>query len=244
MLACAGLKPSGNQNHRVFKCRCACGKTVVVQGRLLKSGNSTSCGCKLKQYRKRLKGIPQCKIMPGQKWGRLTFVRWLRTNQQHAAICEFKCDCGKLLEAMLTSVRHGNTRSCGCLLRDMAQRMGQKYGSELKLPAGQSGFNRLVRQYRYQAKHRKIKFNLPESEFRTVTSSPCFYCGAEPKQVASGSFNPKTAYVYNGLDRVDNLKGYSQDNVVPCCADCNRAKRKMPQSEFIAWAKRIATRFP
>ena len=42
---------------------------------------------------------------------------------------------------------------------------------------------------------------------------PCFYCG-EYLDDSTGV----------GLDRCDNKKGYTLNNVVPCCARCNRMK--------------------
>jgi hypothetical protein len=31
-------------------------------------------------------------------------------------------------------------------------------------------------------------------------------------------------YTYNGIDRVDNSKGYTPENTVPCCKICNKIK--------------------
>jgi hypothetical protein len=36
-----------------------------------------------------------------------------------------------------------------------------------------------------------------------------------------------------GLDRKDNDKGYLQDNVVPCCYDCNTKKKFKPYEKFL-----------
>ena len=46
-------------------------------------------------------------------------------------------------------------------------------------------------------------------------------------------------FVYNGLDRVDNEKGYTIDNVVPCCKHCNYAKRNRSVEEFIDWIAQV-----
>lgn len=51
--------------------------------------------------------------------------------------------------------------------------------------------------------------------------------------------NTNGAYTYNGIDRVDNNKGYTITNSVPCCKDCNFAKRDMTHDEFIAWVTRV-----
>jgi hypothetical protein len=46
-------------------------------------------------------------------------------------------------------------------------------------------------------------------------------------------------YKYNGLDRVDNNRGYEKDNIVPCCETCNKAKLQMSLGEFLNWIKRV-----
>jgi hypothetical protein len=38
---------------------------------------------------------------------------------------------------------------------------------------------------------------------------------------------------FNGLDRIDNRKGYVSDNIVPCCSDCNLAKRDLSIKAFL-----------
>ena len=43
----------------------------------------------------------------------------------------------------------------------------------------------------------------------------------------------------NGLDRVDNNKGYTIDNVVPCCKRCNYAKNNQTPREFKEWVKKV-----
>jgi len=42
----------------------------------------------------------------------------------------------------------------------------------------------------------------------------CFYCDVENS---------------NGLDRRDNTKGHSEDNVVPCCEKCNNILGDLPK---------------
>jgi hypothetical protein len=64
----------------------------------------------------------------------------------------------------------------------------------------------------------------------------CSYCGSEPRNVAK-AFNGD--FGYNGLDRIDNTKGYEPGNVVTCCFICNNAKRTLSVAEFMGWAKAL-----
>lgn len=44
----------------------------------------------------------------------------------------------------------------------------------------------------------------------------------------------------NGIDRVDNTKGYSVENCVAACRRCNVAKADMAPDQFREWASRVA----
>ena len=46
-----------------------------------------------------------------------------------------------------------------------------------------------------------------------------------------------STYIYNGIDRIDSDKGYKIGNVVSCCKQCNYAKGKQSQPNFIEWIK-------
>ena len=41
---------------------------------------------------------------------------------------------------------------------------------------------------------------------------------------------------------MDNSKGYSLDNIVPCCKICNRAKSDLTYKDFIEWIRRLKNR--
>jgi hypothetical protein len=46
--------------------------------------------------------------------------------------------------------------------------------------------------------------------------------------------------VGNGLDREDTSKGYSIDNVLPCCSTCNMMKAFYNKDDFIKQMKKIS----
>ena len=87
-----------------------------------------------------------------------------------------------------------------------------------------------------------------------MSQQPCFWCGALPNNKCTGSGKASTSngiseswrkikienpFIYNGLDRLDNSRDHSEDNIVPCCADCNLARMDRTIEEFKEWIKRI-----
>ena len=76
------------------------------------------------------------------------------------------------------------------------------------------------------AKKRNINWNLSYNEFITFWQKPCFYCNGSISTI--------------GLDRVNNNKGYSLDNLVSCCKICNRMKSNM---DYVDWINQIKKLF-
>jgi hypothetical protein len=83
-----------------------------------------------------------------------------------------------------------------------------------------NSLNRRFQVYKARAKKIKIFFEISKERFDELTNLNCFYCGE------------KDVDKFNGLDRVDNNKGYAEDNVVPCCKVCNIAKHDLEQEKF------------
>lgn len=107
-----------------------------------------------------------------------------------------------------------------------------KRGRTKKPPARKSSrpaFERRVyRLYEINSRNRGYSFKLSMEEFVALIYLNCFYCDAKPynKMTNTGSSGKKIKFIlyYSGLDRKDNKKGYTLDNVVPCCKRCNRIK--------------------
>jgi hypothetical protein len=97
--------------------------------------------------------------------------------------------------------------------------------------------NKLFYKYRMQAKRRNIIFNLKQKEFLQIINKSCFYCGKEAsnKEITSSGH----VLSYNGIDRIDNTRGYELDNIVPCCKFCNKMKNDLSYDMFINQIKSI-----
>jgi 5-methylcytosine-specific restriction endonuclease McrA len=107
-----------------------------------------------------------------------------------------------------------------------------------RLAVGEASFNDLLSRYKRGAQERDLLFDLTVEEFRELTSAKCSYCGIEPAQINHKS-NTFGAYIYNGIDRIDNSLGYIKSNCISCCERCNEWKRALTKNEFLNHVKRI-----
>lgn len=65
------------------------------------------------------------------KFGRLSAIRELERREYPTRVCRqflWKCACGKSIIAPLQNVRSGNTRSCGCLRREIVGELNRTHG--------------------------------------------------------------------------------------------------------------------
>jgi hypothetical protein len=90
--------------------------------------------------------------------------------------------------------------------------------------------------YQRNAKHNDREFGIPENTFIGLITSPCDYCGQPPSQKLWQGVADKERQVFrwNGLDRIDSTKGYTEENVVPCCKTCNELKSDKTREEFLS----------
>lgn len=65
---------------------------------------------------------------------------------------------------------------------------------------------------RAAAKRRGLDCEITLDQFTALIRSPCEYCKGPLPTIG------------HGLDRADNGRGYTADNVVPCCGPCNHVK--------------------
>jgi hypothetical protein len=102
-------------------------------------------------------------------------------------------------------------------------------------------FRSLISIYRCQAKKRNLAFDLTYDQVKDLTSKPCAICGDPPHQIKRTQ-DRVGRYVYTGLDRIVNSKGYTFDNVQPACGRCNLAKIDMDFTDFKEWLARLKPR--
>jgi len=143
------------------------------------------------------------------------------------------CDCGKTKEIRSSCLVRGHTKSCGCLRGEKAAINGMVVKLDFPL-ASQRTLFRLCKRRSKKIDH---IFNISFDDFITIIRGSCYYCGQKPSNIyrlkGSGDF------LYSGIDRAENSKGYTLENVVPCCKICNFAKGTLSKNEFLDWVKKI-----
>ena len=138
------------------------------------------------------------------------------------------CSCGITKQVKVSQITSGKAKSCGCLSRATLQS---------NISKREAGIRAVLRVYNYSAKDRGLDFSLDRETFERLTTSNCVYCGVEPLQFQTRF----SEFKYNGIDRVDNTKGYILENCVPCCKLCNRMKDVLSVEDFKSHINKIIT---
>ncbi len=165
----------------------------------------------------------------GKKYNRLAVVGFDHKDKRHRCYYLCQCDCGNKKIIHGASLVSGNTKSCGCLSKEVK--------AATALPGSLGAMRQVILQnYKRQGEHH---WELTEQEYYDISQKDCYYCGALPSQVKKGQGNGLD-FIYNGLDRLDSSRQYAISNVVPCCRTCNIAKNNMSVQEFYKWVKHIS----
>lgn len=110
---------------------CDCGEIFKVRS----DSSIKSCkSCQYKQQSEERKGILK-KDLTGQKFGKLKALYPTNKYKNSHILWHCKCDCGKELDVIGASLTSGNTKSCGCIKRQVCNfvqlknnLIGQKFG--------------------------------------------------------------------------------------------------------------------
>lgn len=120
--------PTGKPTRR-WRCRCDCGKEIVVlQNALTRKNGTRSCGCARAE-----KARANAVDMTGQRFGRLVVLgpeeldAPMANGQKLAWRC--RCDCGNEIVATRKGLLSNKIKSCGCLLAESsAERLPSAVG--------------------------------------------------------------------------------------------------------------------
>ena len=183
----------------------------------------------------------------GYSVGSLTVIqfleqKWLPSGGRYDYYYLCRCECGReetfiRRVLMSTAVVKRNTICCHKCQKDRLKnnRVAVKYTNDLDRHIGIVYSN-----YKSKCKTKNWEFDLSFNQFKGLVLQDCWYCGLEPnncrgKHRAIGLSRENLS----GVDRIDSTKGYTVDNCRPCCEDCNKAKRRLTEKEFLELIERI-----
>lgn len=203
-----------------WECVCECGKLTTVKATSLIRGNTKSCGCLKKNA---------FVDYTGQTFGKLTLLEYIGKNKYNCHKYRVACSCGTIFQAEGNDVVSQKIKSCGC---------GKIEASKARANPLVAVQNNLYSDYKIKAKNRKLSFEIDKKDFIELTQKPCYLCGIVGSNTKFSN-NKEFSWNYNGVDRVDNNKGYTLENCKPCCYTCNQAKHRLSVSEFENWINRL-----
>ena len=90
----------------LWRCRCDCGKELLLEPYKITGGKVQSCGC--------IRNEKKIKDLTGQRFVRLVAIKRLDKKRGSSYLWLCKCDCGNYIETSANALLMGNTGSCGC----------------------------------------------------------------------------------------------------------------------------------
>ena len=124
---------SSKDKKAMWRCLCDCGEESIVIGKNLIRNHTKSCGC----YHKEKISIVR-KNLTGEKFGRLTVIeRAENKNNRTTWLC--KCECGNETIVEGFCLKHGTTKSCGCLRREYNTKHGSSHSRLYRIWSAMKG---------------------------------------------------------------------------------------------------------
>ena len=262
----------GKGTRWVCDCDCG-SKGIMVRRAMLIRGKTKSCGCYKREYLesvfKDLSGQRFGKLIVRERFDKKGKTYWLcdcdcGTTGVVASSSDLKngdkascgCDCGntdiEVVRSSLVAKDSHKQVSCGCWVKE-GNHSVSRY-SDRKAAIVKTLYTKL------KIRNKKLGFGddiITISDFTALIEQPCSYCGltksdtskeprsyrAELTGTVSHHIDLDYVYHHNGIDRIDSNRGYTPDNVLPCCKYCNVAKLNNSQEDFLEWAERVYCHF-
>lgn len=103
------ISPGGTRR-KMYKCKCDCGTIKTVSATLLRTGKSTSCGCR-GSY-----------LLPNSKYQDWTVIEKSEETDNHGSqfyLC--KCECGVIRPVRMADLLNGSSKNCGHSRQKLSQ---------------------------------------------------------------------------------------------------------------------------
>lgn len=206
---------------KIYKRGCSC---VWLNKKILQLGIDTS------HFTCRKPGHSKYQSLVGKTYGYL-YINSIDSKNKNIRpnyYADCTCKCGKQKEVLVASIVRGLTRSCGCILNDIVKKgiNSPNYNGVGELSG--TIFKRIKR----GADKRGIPFNLTKEflwDLFIKQERKCALSGVEI--FFAGADNPSETTA--SLDRKDNDKPYTEDNVWWVHKSVNIARNNMTIIEFV-----------
>jgi hypothetical protein len=168
----------------------------------------------------------------GQKFGKLTVEQFLKINKWGQTVWLCRCECGKMTKGLISPLKSGNKKSCGCLdtIKGKERKSWQGY-EDLSL----TRFNKL----KIDANKRKLEFAVSIEQLWKLFIRQNKKCALTGMDLSFGKGKWDTS-ASASLDRIDSSKGYTINNVQWIDKRVNFMKQQFSVEEFVLLCQKVA----
>lgn len=164
-------------------------------------------------------------------FGKLIVIKDTGKRKSRRPIWLCRCECGQEVEVLGKYLLVGDTKSCGCFSKCNAH--------------NRQGYKGLGQSYVYcvksNAKRRGIPFNLSAEELYLKLEEQSFRCKiSDVDIVLCDNYRDQYTNQTASLDRIDNSKGYTLDNVQWVHKTVNIMRNKLSIQDFLEWCNLIS----
>jgi hypothetical protein len=211
-----------NRSYAMYKC--CCGNTF----RRMLGKSNLSCGCDLYKLSK-----PYYDYKDNYEKDMGLVLVGVKYEEERRIIATLICHCGSQFETRFRNIKNGHTRSCGNCLKKWEH--APYYGKIDKNPSDEK-IKKAIRIIRAKTQR---DMEISDKDIKEIIFENCHWLGIGPSKLFFTRKGGETPFYINGIDRIDNDKGYVKNNCVPCSTKANFLKGTFSEKEFLELIKQV-----